>query len=183
MGFLTPNAIGEHAVLKTYALQQLAQLRTTVHGLTDEEAHRIPTASALNLTGLLRHCGAVAVYWSACAAAAPGRPQLPADLSDAPLAELIADPSPLADALAFFDRCVGLAADNMDAVTDLDALVPIPQAPWFPKDLPGWQARWCLAHIAAEVARHIGHADIIRETLDGKGAFELNDLAEGLSAG
>lgn len=131
MGFLTPNAAGEHAVLRTFALQQLPQMRTTVAGLTDEQAHAAPTVSELNLSGLLLHTAAVGVYWSASAAAAPAQPEL-------------------------------------------DALVPVPPAPWHPEDLTHWKSRWCLAHIAAEVARHAGHADIIRETLDGKGAFELN---------
>ena len=49
---------------------------------------------------------------------------------------------------------------------DLDAAHPLPQAPWFP---PGasWSARRVLLHIMAETAQHAGHADIIREALDG----------------
>ena len=103
MGFLTPNATGEHDVLKTFVLQQLGQLRTTIGGLTDEQAHSTPTASKS---------------------------------------------------------------------------APVPPSPWFPKDVTHWEARWCLLHLTAEVARHVGHADLIRETIDGSGAFELNDLAE-----
>ncbi len=84
----------------------------------------------------------------------------------------------LPEVLAFFDRCVEVTTANIDAVGDLDVLVPVPDAPWYPADLTHWQARWCLAHISTEVARHTGHADIIRETIDGKTSFELNDLAE-----
>ncbi|UJH70152.1 DUF664 domain-containing protein [Ornithinimicrobium sp. INDO-MA30-4] len=73
---------------------------------------------------------------------------------------------------------MALTSQNFDKVTDLSTLVPVPEAPWFPADLISWEARWCLAHITAEVARHTGHADIIRETIDGKRAYELNDLAE-----
>lgn len=171
MGFLTPAAVGEHAILRTYALQQLTQMRTTIHGLSDEQAHASPTASALNLTALLLHTSAVGVYWSALAAAVPGPPDLPVDPR---LDSLIADTRPLSDVLEQFDRHVALTAQNLDAVVDLDALVPIPPSPWIPEELTHWEARWCLAHIATEVARHAGHADIIRETLDGKGSFELN---------
>lgn len=179
MGFLTPTATGELDVLRTYAMQQLAQVRTTVHGLTDEQVRAIPTASALNLDTLLRHCGQVAVYWSACAASAPALPELPADMRDEQsLAEMVADPLSARDSLAFFDRCVALTTANLAAVTDLAAPVPVPEAPWFPSDLESWEARWVLLHIATEVARHTGHADIIRETLDGRGAYELNDLAD-----
>ena len=49
---------------------------------------------------------------------------------------------------------------------DLDADHPLPPAPWNP---PGerWSARRTLLHIATETAQHAGHADIIRESLDG----------------
>ena len=49
---------------------------------------------------------------------------------------------------------------------DLDIAHPLPKAPWFP---PGarWSARQVLLHIIAETAQHAGHADIIRESLDG----------------
>lgn len=179
MGFLTPNATGEHDVLCTYALQQLAQMRTTIHGLTDEQIHTTPTASALNLSALVMHAGAVAVYWSACAASAPDGPALPDDFADDPsLDRLIADDRPIEAVLEFFDRCVAITTENLEAATDLDALAPVPVAPWFPDDLTHWQARWCLAHISTEIARHVGHADIIRETLDGATSFELNDSEE-----
>ena len=48
----------------------------------------------------------------------------------------------------------------------LDVSHPLPEAPWFP---PGtrWSARSVLLHILAETAQHAGHADIIREALDG----------------
>jgi len=49
---------------------------------------------------------------------------------------------------------------------DLNAAHPLPEAPWFP---PGtsWSARRVLLHVIAETSQHAGHADIIRETLDG----------------
>jgi hypothetical protein len=52
------------------------------------------------------------------------------------------------------------------ALPDLNAGHPLPKAPWFP---PGarWSARRVFLHIIAETAQHAGHADIIRESLDG----------------
>jgi hypothetical protein len=49
---------------------------------------------------------------------------------------------------------------------DLEATQPLPPAPWFE---PGatWTARHVILHILAELAQHSGHADIIRESLDG----------------
>ena len=56
--------------------------------------------------------------------------------------------------------------DVVVTLPDLDESFPLPEAPWFE---PGarWSARRALLHIAAETAQHAGHADIIRETLDG----------------
>jgi hypothetical protein len=52
------------------------------------------------------------------------------------------------------------------SLPDLNASHPLPKAPWFQ---PGesWTARRALMHIIAETAQHSGHADIIREAIDG----------------
>jgi len=49
---------------------------------------------------------------------------------------------------------------------DLDASHPLPEAPWFEASAR-WSARRVLLHIIGETAQHAGHADIIRESLDG----------------
>lgn len=180
MGFLTANAIGERDVLKTFVLHQLAQLRTTVHGLNDEQAHAKSTVSAFNLTGLLLHGATTSAFWTTLAADAPKAPQLPEFIGYRPHpAEQIGDDRPLEEVLVFFDRCVEFAATSIDRIDDMGRLVPKFDAPWLPADLEGWEVRWCLAHLTAEIARHVGHADIIRESTDGKVSFELNDAVDG----
>ena len=63
---------------------------------------------------------------------------------------------------------------------DLDAAVPVPRdAPWFPKDVDAWSVRWVILHLCNELARHAGHADIIRESIDGATMYELIAGAEG----
>ena len=54
----------------------------------------------------------------------------------------------------------------MRSLPDLDAAHPLPQAPWFEAGA-SWSARRVLLHIIAETSQHAGHADIIREALDG----------------
>lgn len=50
---------------------------------------------------------------------------------------------------------------------DLDASSPLPEAPWFE---PGasWSVRRVALHMLAEISQHAGHADIIREAIDGQ---------------
>jgi len=52
------------------------------------------------------------------------------------------------------------------SLADLDQSHPLPEAPWFE---PGahWSARRAVLHIIAETSQHAGHADIIREAIDG----------------
>ena len=72
----------------------------------------------------------------------------------------------LAGLLATYDE-VAAATDALVERVDLDSDQPLPEAPWF---APGsrWTARRTLLHIIAETSQHAGHADIIREALDGQ---------------
>ncbi|WP_241247087.1 DUF664 domain-containing protein [Kocuria marina] len=162
-------------------MHQLAQIRTTVHGLTDEQAHSVPSASSLNLTGLVRHCALVAAGWSDMAARRINEPDVPEDIGpDLSMEDCMTHPATVDETLAFFDRCVSYASAPMESITDLGAPVPVPDAHWFPPELKFWEVRWALTHVIGEIARHAGHADVIRESIDGTSSYELNDLAEGL---
>lgn len=132
------------------------------------------------MASLLRHVTLVARDWGRSIAAAPQFPeQAGAETSGG---DDIVDPAEtLPDLLADFDAAVAELSGIVDAA-DFEAIVPTPRAPWYPEDLRGWQTRWVLQHLIAEVARHAGHADLIRETIDGKGAYELNDRADGVVA-
>ncbi|MFT4215753.1 MAG: DUF664 domain-containing protein [Micropruina sp.] len=182
MAFLTQNASGEAAVIGSFVRNQLAQVRSTVHGLTDEQWHQRSTVSEFTLAALVAHVGEVAEQYGVGIEAAVGGP---ADYSEG-ITE--GEGGPVTgrsgeDLLAEFDRRVAGFSTLLERVESgvipLDGLVPVPAAAWFPKDLTHWEVRWVLLHVATEVARHAGHADIIRESIDGKGAYELNALADG----
>ena len=64
-------------------------------------------------------------------------------------------------------EAVAAATDALVASVDLDSSHPLPNAPWFPPDAR-WSARRVFVHIVAETAQHAGHADIIREAIDGQ---------------
>jgi len=74
----------------------------------------------------------------------------------------------LADVVSFSAE---VARTTEKVVTDLPDLgTPLRATgqgvPWIPAGLV-WSPRWILLHLIEETARHAGHADIIRETIDG----------------
>jgi hypothetical protein len=66
-------------------------------------------------------------------------------------------------------------------IDDLGRAVSLPKEPWYP-DPDRCTVRWILLHLIEETARHAGHADIIREALDGGLSGALMAAAEGWPA-
>ena len=152
-------------------------LRFTVRDLSDEQAASTPTVSALSLGGLIKHVSAVEKNWADFAvngpAAQPDVDWANIDWSNPP-PEVAAyqdgfrmvDGETLAGLLAEYDE-VAAATDALVGSIDLDSRHPLPDAPWFEAGAT-WSARRAFVHIVAETAQHAGHADIIRETIDGQ---------------
>ena len=151
--------------------------RFTVRGLDDDAARSTPTVSALSLGGLVKHVSAVERTWADFVVNGPApQPDVDwanVDWSDPPAAVLdyqngfrLLEDETLAGVLAAYDA-VAAATDELVRTVDLDARQPLPEAPWFE---PGasWSARRVFLHVAVETAQHAGHADILRETLDGQ---------------
>jgi hypothetical protein len=69
--------------------------------------------------------------------------------------------------LARYAEVAARTDELVASLPDLDATQPLPKAPWFEAGKV-WSARRTLLHIIAETAQHAGHADIIREALDGQ---------------
>ena len=90
--------------------------------------------------------------------------------------------SSLKDALAEFDDASGRVL-RAAAEVDPALAVPVPDLPWFPKDVDHWSVRWVWLHLIEELARHAGHADIIRETIDGATMYELVAAHDGVDPG
>jgi hypothetical protein len=76
------------------------------------------------------------------------------------------DGETLAGLLETYESVARKTDELVATLPDLDASHPLPQAPWFE---PGasWSVRRVLLHLIAEISQHAGHADIIREALDG----------------
>jgi uncharacterized damage-inducible protein DinB len=144
-----------------------AFLRFTVRDLTDEQAQQRPTVSALDLAGLIKHVAATEAGWARFAeggAEAMQRNWGPDVFSRH--WHLTAGET-LAGVLAEYETVARHTDDLVAALPDLDADHALPEAPWFE---PGarWSARRVFLHIIAETAQHAGHADILRESIDGQ---------------
>jgi hypothetical protein len=166
----TATATGERADLLESLAAHRHFLRFTVQGLTDEQARLRPTASELTLGGLLKHVAHQEAGWVRFILEGPEAIATPTDAAGF---ERWADefrmlPGETLEALlAEYEEIARRTDDLVRTLPDLDASHPLPEAPWF---RPGARrsARRALLHIVAETAQHAGHADILRESIDGQ---------------
>ncbi|MEU1756894.1 DinB family protein [Micromonospora matsumotoense] len=138
-------------------------LRHTVRGLTDAQAAARSTASELCLGGLIKHVTMVEHRWARFMVG--GAEAMESEPVDWTGMFRMADDDTLADLLARYAETAA-RTDELITTLDLDASHQLPVAPWFE---PGasWSVRRTLLHVIGETAQHAGHADIIRESIDG----------------
>ena len=163
----THAATGERADLLESLARTRYFLRHTTRDLTDEQAARRTTASELSLGGLIKHVTLTERHWIRFIQAGPAAMAWDqSSVGDWMSAFRMEPGDTLAGLLGEYARAADETAGLVAGLPDLDAAQPLPEAPWFP---PGaqWSARRVLLHVIAETAQHAGHADIIRESLDG----------------
>jgi uncharacterized damage-inducible protein DinB len=160
---------GERADLLETLRQHRWFLTFTAQGLTDEQAASSPTASALCVGGLIKHVTTVEENWvrfieQGTSAMEPD----PESMSSENHASTFRmEPGETLAGLIERYNAVAAYTDKLVETVDLDLSHPLPSAPWFPEGKT-WSARRVLVHIIAETSQHAGHADIIRETIDGQ---------------
>ncbi|MFI6509405.1 DinB family protein [Streptosporangium sp. NPDC050855] len=166
-----PAVIGERADLLAMLAKHRHFLRFTVRDLTDEQAGRRSTVSELCLGGLIKHVTSAERGWVDFILNGPAAQSDFADMTEADWARRedefrLLPGETLAGVLADYAEVARRTDEVVATLPDLDATRPLPEAPWFE---PGarWSARMTLMHIITETAQHAGHADIIRESLDG----------------
>jgi uncharacterized damage-inducible protein DinB len=169
----------ERTLLLAYVAQQREAIRIAAHGLTDEQARLVPTRSSLSVGGLIKHVSDTERGWIDMVLQRE-RPGQQAG-TDNYLDQFTMRPDEsLADVLADNEACGRETEEAILAIADLNQDVPVPKGvPWFPDDVDAWSVRWVLLHLIEEIARHAGHADIIRESIDGATGYELMAAAEG----
>ena len=174
---------GMHTEIETlagYLEQQLAGLRASAYGLTEEQARLTPCRSALSIGGLIKHATYVC---RGRERRRSGATELtPEGFALFMGSFALTEEETLASALADFDSVV---ADYLDDVRRTDPENPNtePPAPWDGVFEPTeTRQRFYLVHHVEELARHAGHADIIREQIDGATSAELLAAVEGRPA-
>ncbi|MGY1632988.1 DinB family protein [Geodermatophilus sp. SYSU D01186] len=166
----TSTLTGERADLLEALAAHRYFLRYTVQGLTDEQARQRTTASELTLGGLVKHVAAQEAGWVRFILEGPESMPGPDDPEQmAKWAEefRMGPDETLEGVLARYEEVAARTDELVRTLPDLDASHPLPEAPWFQ---PGARrsARRVFLHIVAETAQHAGHADILRESLDGQ---------------
>lgn len=152
------NALDQHRDL----------LLRTVRGVSDAQARLTPSASQLCLGGIVKHVALVEEGWVHFIEEGPDAmgPTDQAAYEAHAAGFRMTDEETLPALIARYEGVARRTDELVAALPSLDTSHPLPVAPWFE---PGarWSARRALLHIVAETAQHAGHADIIRETIDG----------------
>jgi uncharacterized damage-inducible protein DinB len=144
-------------------------LKLTARGLTDEQANTCSTVSALTVGGIVKHVTEVERNWADFILHGPAASSYDEgnwNAEDWEAGFRLLPGETLEGVVAAYDEAAR-RTDELVRTVDLDASQPLPVAPWFE---PGkrWTARRVVMHIVAETAQHAGHADIIRESIDGQ---------------
>jgi uncharacterized damage-inducible protein DinB len=159
---------GEGATLVTYLRNQRLTLELKCAGLDAAQmACRSVPPSDLSLLGLVRHLASVEQFWFRRVLAGKEGPRLyrtesggHEDFDDA-----VADPDCVAEAWAVWRAEVAFAEQFVEAATDLGATGTFDAAPGQDGTI---SLREVMVHMIEEYARHLGHADLLRERIDGR---------------
>lgn len=128
-----------------------------IEGLDDEQLQRQHAPSTLTLIGIVKHLTRVERYWLQQDLLGPDRLSLPDSTDPWNL-----EPGETCAHIVADYRAAIRESDRIVAEHDLDAVLVDPHP-----DQTGVTLRWALHHMIEETARHLGHADLIREAIDG----------------
>ena len=124
-------------------------------GLSEEQLRRRFVVSATTLLGLVQHLTDGERYWFGHTVG--GDPAY----ADVDFSMVVPPERPAAEVVAGYREAIGASDAVVAAADGLDQLTTVPV------DEEPRSLRWVLAHVTSETARHAGHADILRELLDG----------------
>ena len=161
--------------LLTFLAQQRRVLKAAAYGLTPAQLRASPSASALSVGGLVKHVTHTERGWTDSILRKPRT----GSVEEYGAEFMLTDEDTIESIVAAYDEVAAYTEETIAGVADLGEPVPVPDEPWFSKDIEAWSVRWVLLHVIEETCRHAGHADIVRESIDGATAYELLAGAEG----
>lgn len=153
------------ADLHDYLQQGRDALLFKLEGLGEYDARRPLVPSGTNLLGLVKHLAAVELgYLGDTFGRPPGIPLPWADLEGDPLADMwVTAGESRADVVTLYR----LAWEHGDATIAGLALDAPGRVPWWPEERAAVTLHQVLVRLIAETHRHAGHADVVRELIDG----------------
>jgi uncharacterized damage-inducible protein DinB len=156
-----PHVADERATLAGFLDYQRATLLRKVAHLSDAEARRhLVPSPVLTLGGLVQHLTFTERYWFREVLAGERGLDYPWTDTD-PDADFRMDPAEtLEEVVAAYQRECARSRDVLAALPDLDLQVQ--------RGADRLTARWVVVHMIEETARHNGHADLLREQIDGR---------------
>jgi hypothetical protein len=151
------------ADLHRYLQDARETLLWKLDGLSEYDVRRPLVPTGTNLLGLVKHLTGVEMGYLGSTFGRPCPDELPFDESD-PNSDMFADPS---ESREFITGLYRLAWTHSDASVDALPLDTVGHVPWWPADRNEVTLHHVLVRVATETARHAGHADIVRELIDG----------------
>jgi uncharacterized damage-inducible protein DinB len=170
---------GPKADLQHYLRVAREALLWKLDGLSEYDIRRPMVPTGTNLLGLIKHMAGVELGYFSITFDRPFDEHLPWTDDDAePNADLWATADESRDDIVGVYRRVCAHADTTIDLLDLDATGTVP---WWPGDLGQVTLHMILVHVIAETNRHAGHADIVRELIDGTAGLRADN--DNLAAG
>jgi hypothetical protein len=151
------------ADLRRYLQDAREALLWKLDGLAEYDVRRPLVPTGTNLLGLVKHVTGVEMGYFGDTFGRPCPDQLPFDESD-PNSDMFAAPS---ESREFLTGLYRRAWAHSDATIDALPLDAVGHVPWWPADRNEVTLHHVLVRVATETARHAGHADIVRELIDG----------------
>lgn len=144
--------------------KQRELFRITLRGIDDAQAREHSTVSELTLGGLLHHLISCERLWTGIVVERDENSKI--DVAQLDSEYRMAPEETVEGLLKEWDAVADNTTRVIREVDSLDTSIPTPTSPWFPERI-WWTVRFTLLHVFREITHHSGHADIIREALDG----------------
>jgi uncharacterized damage-inducible protein DinB len=159
------RVVDDKAILHRYLRASRADLLSKLDGLGEYDVRRPLTSTGTNLLGLVKHVAGVELGYFGDVFGRPAGRVLPWLADDAePNADMWATAEETRQDIVELHR---FSAAHSDATIEALPLDAVGEVPWWPPERRRVTLQQILVHVCVETARHAGHADILRELIDG----------------